>query len=365
MVTKDELFSTQGTGTALAGTYQKSTKEWVENSESSQQESSNESDNKAENSGNGTPGQQQTQQTTQPPSYAELFKQLNPQLTEEQKKEIAKKEKNKRIIAAITDGVGALSNLYFATKGAPNTFDGRNTLSERNQIRYDKMMKDRKANEEAYRQGLMKAEQMDRELKYKMERDNKSDEHNDRMYQLGVDKFNHEKSRADQAQTNWQAQFDYTKERNDVLDGRYNAEQKAKATATAQAQANADRDYSLKEKELDAKMQGDYYSFIGDNNSPVYVHKDRLLTDDVFEQLVGENVGIKEREHPQAYKNRMEGMSKLEKKAFIAENWSKSDIVRRYAMANAYNSGNSNKSEDKVMPGVKTNQNNKKMPGVE
>lgn len=343
MVTKDELFSTQGTGTALAGTYQKGTKKWAENSESPQEESSNESENKAENSGNSAPEQQQT---TQPPSYAELFKQLNPQLTEDQKKEIAKKEKNKRIIAAITDGVGALSNLYFATKGAPSTFDGRNTLSERNQIRYDKMMKDRKANEEAYRQGLMKAEQMDRELKYKMERDKKSDEHNDRMYHLGVDKFNHEKSRADQAQANWQTQFDYTKERNGVLDSRYKDEQKARAAATAQAQANADRDYSLKEKELDAKMQGDYYSFIGDNNSPVYVHKDRLLTDDVFEQLIAEGFGKKSNEPDMVFKNRMDGMSKLEKKAFIAENWSKSDAVRRYAMANAYSSGNSKKSEE-------------------
>lgn len=131
-----------------------------------------------------------------PLSYAELFKQLNPQLTEEQKKEIAKKEKRKRILAAISDGVGALSNLYFSSKGAPSTFDSRNTLSQRNQVRYDKMMNDRKANEEAYRQGLMKAEQMDREWKWRKDESDRNQGNLDRSHQLEQSKFEHTKQQS-------------------------------------------------------------------------------------------------------------------------------------------------------------------------
>lgn len=278
-------------------------------------------------------------------TYAELYKKLYPKPDTEQLKKNAKHARTRNIIAALGDGISAIANLHYTTKGAPNMYDGKNTLSEKSQARYDKLMQDYKDNLDKYKQGQLKAEQLDKEWNHRAEREKVADEHNDRMYQLGFDKFEHEKSQAEQAQNNWQNQFDYTKGRNDVLDKRYKTEQEAKAAAVAQAQSNADRDYRLKEKELDAKMQGDYYSFIGDDNSPAYVHKDRLLTDDVFDQLVSEGIGKNNNEHDMTYKNRMKEMSKLDRKTFIANNWSKSDAVRRYAMANAY-SGDSKKSDE-------------------
>lgn len=53
-------------------------------------------------------------------SYADMYKMLNPehQETEEQRANREKKERTKARIAALGDGLRALSNIYFATKGA-------------------------------------------------------------------------------------------------------------------------------------------------------------------------------------------------------------------------------------------------------
>ena len=53
-------------------------------------------------------------------SYADMYKMLNPEQEEtaEQKERREKKERTKARIAAIGDGLRALSNIYFATKGA-------------------------------------------------------------------------------------------------------------------------------------------------------------------------------------------------------------------------------------------------------
>lgn len=42
--------------------------------------------------------------------------------TDEQRKKRERREKSKKIIAAVTDGVRALSNLYFTTQYAPNMY---------------------------------------------------------------------------------------------------------------------------------------------------------------------------------------------------------------------------------------------------
>lgn len=212
MVTKDEIFGS-GSSTASSTSYQKGTRQWVEK-------------NSGDETNDSTASAEQPQQTTPAEkslSYAELFKELNPQLTEEQKKDIDKKEKQKRVISAITDGVNALSNLYFASKGAPSVFDGRNTLSERNKVRYDKMMNDRKANEEAYRQGLMKAEQLDKEWNHRAEREKVADDQ-------------------------WKQSFEHTKERAKVADEHWDKDYTYRENRDNQSQENWEKTYDLQKQ---------------------------------------------------------------------------------------------------------------------
>ena len=70
-----------------------------------------------------------------------------------------KRERNRAIVSAIGDGLSALSNLYFTTKGAPSVEQPK--LSEKNVARYNYLKDLRGKQEAAYNAGLMNA--MDRD----------------------------------------------------------------------------------------------------------------------------------------------------------------------------------------------------------
>lgn len=77
--------------------------------------------------------------------------------TEEERKKRERKEKSKKIIAAVGDGLMALSNLYFTTKGAPNMYDHK-TMSQQTplQAQLEKMRAEREANADKYLQYSLK-----------------------------------------------------------------------------------------------------------------------------------------------------------------------------------------------------------------
>ena len=92
-------------------------------------------------------------------------KKLNPYKppTDEELAKEKKKQKREQIFAAIGDGISALSNLFFTTQYAPNMYTGKNTMSERTKVRYDKLMKEREGKEKEYYEGLMRARIADEE----------------------------------------------------------------------------------------------------------------------------------------------------------------------------------------------------------
>lgn len=96
-------------------------------------------------------------------SYVEMFQQMSPYKppTAEELEKERKKEKRDKVFAAIGDGIAALSNLYFTTKGAPNAFDPRNSLSAKARERWDKLNKEREENARYYMQEAMKAKALD------------------------------------------------------------------------------------------------------------------------------------------------------------------------------------------------------------
>ena len=101
-----------------------------------------------------------------PSSYSDMYKMLNtnPKLDPGDEEREKKREKSRAVISAIGDGVSALSNLYFTTKGAPNM--GASNLSERNTARREDMLKRRQAKQDAYNQGLMNAYDVDNKNDY-------------------------------------------------------------------------------------------------------------------------------------------------------------------------------------------------------
>lgn len=110
------------------------------------------------------PGKQSAGGQQRPQSYADLFVALNPYrpATPEQLEEERKRNKRNALFAAISDGISALSNLYFTTKGAPNSFNGGSTLSGKMYERQRQLQKDREARDKEYLNGYLRALEMDR-----------------------------------------------------------------------------------------------------------------------------------------------------------------------------------------------------------
>ena len=83
--------------------------------------------------------------------------------TPEQQEAERKRQRRNAVISAIGDGISALSNLYFTSKGAPNSYDPKQGLSAKLQERYDKYNKERKAREREYRSAYLRAQALDRQ----------------------------------------------------------------------------------------------------------------------------------------------------------------------------------------------------------
>ena len=92
-------------------------------------------------------------------SYVELYEMMNPNKPESEADRLKreKREKREAMFAAVGDGISALSNLYFTTRYAPNAYDGSKGLSARARERWDRLRKEREANDKAYFDGYLQA----------------------------------------------------------------------------------------------------------------------------------------------------------------------------------------------------------------
>lgn len=139
-----------------------------------------------------------------------------PQTEEEMEKE-RKKRKRDAIFNSIGDGIQALSNLYFTTRYAPNSYDPANSLSARARARWDKLDKERESDRDKYFNILLN--------KYRLQDATGKDD-------MG-----------------WKKYFEEIKDRRNAA----KAKAEADALAAGLKQFNADRDYKLKKDALDAK----------------------------------------------------------------------------------------------------------------
>lgn len=100
-------------------------------------------------------------------SYADMYKMLNPEQEEtaEQKERREKKERTKARIAAIGDGLRALSNIYFATKGAKVVHNPESDITKVVNKRKEYMDAQRERNQAAWLTGYQKAMALDEEAR--------------------------------------------------------------------------------------------------------------------------------------------------------------------------------------------------------
>ena len=99
-------------------------------------------------------------------SYADMFKVLNVgNETPEQKARRERREKARMRIAAIGDGLRALSNMYFATKGAKVVHDPNSDMTPKMLQRKQMIDSQREKNKSAWLNGYLKALALDEEAR--------------------------------------------------------------------------------------------------------------------------------------------------------------------------------------------------------
>ena len=115
---------------------------------------------------------QQPAQTAQPAeapkrrtTYEDIIRQIYPEMDEEKRKEeeerIKRNKKRDSTIAAIGDALTAMANIAATTRYASPADVTTNNMSKKVKERYDKIKADRDKNHEAYRQMLVRAQQLD------------------------------------------------------------------------------------------------------------------------------------------------------------------------------------------------------------
>lgn len=102
-------------------------------------------------------------------SYADMYKMLNPEREEtaEQKANREKKERAKARIAATGDGLRALANIFFATKGARVVHNPESDISKVVNKRKEYMDAQRERNRAAWLAGYQRAMALDEEARNK------------------------------------------------------------------------------------------------------------------------------------------------------------------------------------------------------
>lgn len=100
-------------------------------------------------------------------SYADMYKMLNPELNEtaEQRANREKKERTKARIAALGDGLRALSNIYFSTKGARVVHNPESDMTKVVNKRKEYMDAQREKNRAAWLAGYQRAMALDEEAR--------------------------------------------------------------------------------------------------------------------------------------------------------------------------------------------------------
>lgn len=151
-------------------------------------------------------------------SYTDMFTKLSPYQppTQEELENERKKEKREKVFSAISDGISALSNLYFTTKYAPNMYRHENSQSAKTENKWEKLRANRDAQQNAYIRNLMAANQAD---------DERKDKDRNWMRQLGIDLYNQKKDAAE---------IQYKKDRDNVKDDQWQKDHDQRGSQFAQ-----------------------------------------------------------------------------------------------------------------------------------
>lgn len=161
-------------------------------------------------------------------TYTDLHKELYKPMTPEEKAAQQKRQRNRQIINAVGDGISALANLYYTNQSGVNAYDPSTSLTKAAKERYDKLLAQQREDEERYKELAYRSGAADIEMAYRRAKDAAAEKRADDALQAA-------KEEKAQQQKNWQAAFDYGKEK-DAADRAERASARAEENAFKQQQ---------------------------------------------------------------------------------------------------------------------------------
>lgn len=276
--------------------------------------------------------------------YEALLKKLNPYTppTEEELKKERKKQKRDQIFAAIGDGISALSNLFFTTQYAPNMYTGKNTMSEKTKIRYDKLKSDRETKNAAYFNSLMKARQADDDAAHRertwqrqlgldqkeQERYDANIEHRDAREKIADDRYaaeqEYKKDRDKVADEQWQKSFDEGKRRSD-RDYNFSVKQHNDNVTLRRETNNATAARGVRGKQL---------GFADGNGNQVSIYENvwKGSMQSVYDATIQDLAPTDERERKR-FERQIKDFTPSQKEDYVKQNWHKSQKASQIMMA--------------------------------
>lgn len=281
-------------------------------------------------------------------SYEDIYKagSYDPQLSEEEQQKEIKREKSRAAIAAVGDGVSAIANLVFASKGAvtpqaPN-------LSERNAQRYQALRQNREAKSDQYNNALSAYRMKDKDFGYQVDRNTVEDQQRANAYKLQTEQLKKQDERY-----NVQQQLEREKMLEDkrarTVSEQNDAKRIGMAAAGQAASIKNDTDRLAIEKSYKQGMV-DYRAgrtpansialYDSENDNNVYIDKAKFATmaPDIFNKMITDKDFIlKYSEGKQGGSRIVMGdlkkMTGNQIATFVRENWNKSKVARESVSA--------------------------------
>lgn len=168
-------------------------------------------------------------------TYTDIAKRINPELDAEAKAKREKQLRTKKQVAAIGDAINALANMHYTGTSGVNAYDPSATLSGKAKEGYDKFLADVKSYEDAHKAAMLRGAELNAAATEARRKE--------AVAEKRADKAAADAAEARRlAQENWQATFDYNKEK-DAADRQERAKARAQENAFKQQQQKALEEY--------------------------------------------------------------------------------------------------------------------------
>lgn len=270
-----------------------------------------------------TAKQPQVERTT---DFADMYKATTTApMTDEQRSKQQKRQRRQQTLATIIDGISALGNVYFASRGAGA--NGTTNMSGAVSDKWTKYWDEAKADKKEYNKGLLAAQQLDYNTNLRrLERAEDKAERDARA-------ANEEKWRQktwDRDKQRYQEGIAYRDARDAKMDKRYENEQNRYNQNLGFQYKQHNDSMDLRKMQINAtnanKLRGKQIGFVNGEGKQVSIYENvwRGSMQQVFDTLVKELTPTDEKDK-RSFEDDIEELDTPQKKEdFVKQNWHKS-----------------------------------------